>query len=494
MSIFYTPSGTGAIARDVEKKLRESVSVLDYIPESLHPAIQARTSTTNVSSYIQAGIDYLDSIGGGTLTVPAGRYYCTAALTLKKNIVVQGEGMLASTFYFTSTNGFVSSWTINTSNAVHISLCDIGIQAASTSNTGIGFWETGGSFVTVLRCLFRAWKYHIALDQTELCDIDLCDFEYDNVDTTYGNACIWLVSGAELTAGSLGLFTNRISINRCQFNGSSSAIAVRIDGGYSHALRDNNYNGFKNHIHASGSVPLIIDGGEFESNTSDSIHLSAFSPAGVGKGQCALVRISNIINAPPGTTGIINVASVAILILDGNWFSGGPVSGAVQGAVNAYCIYEGPNSHGHNYPIVNGNSTKRIRINTLNGTIRTSSGLLVEGTDGGIGYATGAGGAVTQATSKSTGVTLDKASGAITMNGAALASATSVGFTLTNSLIAATDVVLVSIKSGATANSYLVAVDAVAAGSCRISVRNISAGSLSEALVLNFAVVKAVAA
>lgn len=112
----------------------------------------------------------------------------------------------------------------------------------------------------------------------------------------------------------------------------------------------------------------------------------------------------------------------------------------------------------------------------------------------GHGYATGAGGTVTQATSKSTGVTLNKVCGQITMNAAALAVSTSVGFTLTNSAIAATDVVVVNVASAATADSYQATVDAVAAGSCRLSLRNISAASKSEAVVLNFAVCKAVIA
>lgn len=112
----------------------------------------------------------------------------------------------------------------------------------------------------------------------------------------------------------------------------------------------------------------------------------------------------------------------------------------------------------------------------------------------GNGYATGAGGAVTQATSKSTAVTLNTVCGAITMHAAALATVTNVTFTLTNSAIAATDVMVVSIKSGAaTAGTYQAWVTATAAGSCTITVRNISGGSLSEALVLNFALNKAVA-
>jgi hypothetical protein len=111
-----------------------------------------------------------------------------------------------------------------------------------------------------------------------------------------------------------------------------------------------------------------------------------------------------------------------------------------------------------------------------------------------VGYSTGTGGTVTQATDKSTGVTLNKRCGQITMNNAALAAAAEVSFTLTNSVIAATDVVMVSIASGATAGAYSVQCDATAAGSCRISVGNRNAGSLSEAIVLNFVVIKAVAA
>lgn len=123
----------------------------------------------------------------------------------------------------------------------------------------------------------------------------------------------------------------------------------------------------------------------------------------------------------------------------------------------------------------------------------TVSGSSVKSTNA-FGFATGAGGTVTQGTSKSTGVTLDKTTGTITMHGAILNATTSVSFTLTNSTIAATDVVHVSIKSGCTAASYLVQVDATAAGSCVITLRNYSGSNLTETPVLNFVVISGVAA
>lgn len=120
---------------------------------------------------------------------------------------------------------------------------------------------------------------------------------------------------------------------------------------------------------------------------------------------------------------------------------------------------------------------------------------LVGQTTSGIGYSTGAGGAVTQLTSKATGVALNKFCGQITMNNAALAGGAVVSFILTNSAIAQTDVVNAQHGSAGTAGAYRVAVKSSgSAGSVIIEVTNTTGGSLSEAIVINFAVFKAVAA
>ena len=109
-------------------------------------------------------------------------------------------------------------------------------------------------------------------------------------------------------------------------------------------------------------------------------------------------------------------------------------------------------------------------------------------TTGVFGYLNGTG-TITQATNKATGVTLDSPSGQITLNGAALAADTTVSFTLTNSSITANDVLILNHLSAGTAGSYLLNAQA-AAGSASINVRNITAGSLSEAIVICFAVIK----
>jgi hypothetical protein len=142
--------------------------------------------------------------------------------------------------------------------------------------------------------------------------------------------------------------------------------------------------------------------------------------------------------------------------------------------------------------------TYQFTFSTVDGgttiTVYDLNRPLLGSTESAVGYSTGTGGTVTQLTDKSTGVTLNKRCGQITTNNAALAAAVEISFTLTNSTIAATDVVYVCIASGATAGAYTVQVDAVASGSCRISIGNISSASKSEALVLNFVVIKSVTA
>jgi hypothetical protein len=130
-----------------------------------------------------------------------------------------------------------------------------------------------------------------------------------------------------------------------------------------------------------------------------------------------------------------------------------------------------------------------------NKTLTSSGSVLVSVAASTLGYSTGVGGAVTQATSKSTAVTLNTSTGQITTSSVALATVTNVRFQINNSIVAATDTIIVNLASGfATGSTYQAWVDGVAAGSFSITLRNISAGSLSEALVINFSVIKGVAA
>lgn len=127
-------------------------------------------------------------------------------------------------------------------------------------------------------------------------------------------------------------------------------------------------------------------------------------------------------------------------------------------------------------------------------SVASTGGITSSSASAGIGYATGAGGTGSQTgggSNKTTGVTLNTVTGAVTMQSTALAAATIVSHTLTNSRIAANDMVILEHVSGGTSGAYtLNAFPGV--GSAVISVRNNTAGSLSEAIVYRFAVIKSV--
>jgi hypothetical protein len=124
-------------------------------------------------------------------------------------------------------------------------------------------------------------------------------------------------------------------------------------------------------------------------------------------------------------------------------------------------------------------------------TVTASTSVLLTGT-GGVGYATGAGGAVTQLTSRTTGVTVNKTCGVITLFSTTTTASTFASFTVTNSTVAATDVVVCSFQSGATADRYGIAVTQTNAGSFRIQIHNIAAVGTAEAPLVNFVVIKSV--
>jgi len=130
---------------------------------------------------------------------------------------------------------------------------------------------------------------------------------------------------------------------------------------------------------------------------------------------------------------------------------------------------------------------------TSSALITTSSSITSSSSAAGIGYTTNAGGAVTQATSRTTPVTIDRVSGAITTHNASLSAGAEASFTVSNSRVAATDTVIISTRSGQTAGTSIAVVTAVANGSFQITLTNLHASTADTgAMIINFAIFKAV--
>lgn len=116
------------------------------------------------------------------------------------------------------------------------------------------------------------------------------------------------------------------------------------------------------------------------------------------------------------------------------------------------------------------------------------AGLGTTVSQSGVGYSAGSGGSVTQATSRTTGVTLNKASGSITLFSTTTAANTPVSFTLTNSLVTANDVLMISLRTS-TSNNYFFSTKC-AAGSAIITINTPVAITTAEAPVINFVLLK----
>ena len=124
---------------------------------------------------------------------------------------------------------------------------------------------------------------------------------------------------------------------------------------------------------------------------------------------------------------------------------------------------------------------------TVAGNLTVQGSLMT--TVGPLGYGPGAGGSVTQATSKTTAVTLNKPSGQILMHAGNMNANESVTFMLYSTAIGSSynDVVVVTPVATANYDARSIAIDP---GVVYIRVTNISGISKAEAISLNFAVIK----
>lgn len=150
---------------------------------------------------------------------------------------------------------------------------------------------------------------------------------------------------------------------------------------------------------------------------------------------------------------------------------------------------------GNLWSLLNAAGSAYLAYCSATGQIESAAAIRSKGATHGVGYATGAGGTATQTTNRSAGVQVDKVCGAITTDTTSLAAEASATFTVTNSAVAITDTVVVSIRSGSNGGNTSVSVKSVAAGSFNIMVsnNNAAAGAAETgAIVINFAVLKAV--
>ena len=169
------------------------------------------------------------------------------------------------------------------------------------------------------------------------------------------------------------------------------------------------------------------------------------------------------LNLLSGTTTVVSIASTGATVTGALSATGITTVAAGSAALPAIVSTTGTADTGLWFPAADTVAASTAGVERMR--IDSSGNVLVTNVAG-LGYGTGAGGSVTQATSKATAVTLNKPCGTITLAADALASNTTARFSFTNSILAVTDTVILTIRNGVTAGAYLVWVDGTAAGSC----------------------------
>lgn len=271
-------------------------------------------------------------------------------------------------------------------------------------------------------------------------------------------ATLTIIPGGTITLVDGTSYTHRIpNIN------SSFTIRCRVV-----ALTSGTFTADANGFASNEVAPIFIPIGIVTASTAQAISSTSAQALAVGANGTTNPVFS--VNA--------NTASVATGLT--------VIGAAAAGGVALNTISSGTNEN----LVINAKGSGTIDLNpTGTGNVLTARGFLSRNATAGIGYATGAGGAVTQATSRTTGVTLNTITGAITLVSAA-GSATPFSFTVTNSAVAATDSVIINQVSGTDVYTTQ-QVTAVGAGSFRVTLANAS-GTTTEQPVFKFTVIKGV--
>jgi len=279
----FLQSGTGAIAETVQSRGRWKVYATDFMTTAQREDVRAFTLLVNVAAAVQAAIDFTFTTGT-TLVFPAGGYLLgTTTLVFKNKVKYVGAGKdidraKGTLLQYTGTSDAIQiNNPIDSSTAANISVEDLWAHCTTRTAGKAAIADVGSTFLKFNRVGVSGNDYGIILDQSELADIDECDFEVTAASSTGG---LWIANGDDHTVSASIGFTNRISVNRCQFNSTVGGIGIIDDGGYVHAYQDNNYNGFANHARFAGVTGLALRGGECESATSTNFLFAATSYTG----------------------------------------------------------------------------------------------------------------------------------------------------------------------------------------------------------------------
>jgi len=160
--ISYAPSGTGAVTTTVQAKLQQTISVFDYLSSSDIATVQSGSNTNDISSKVQAAINYASSLSGATVWFPTGCYYlgtASPAISIPSNVHLAGA---TSSYRGSGENGlgveflYGGTGTAIYAQGMDINCNDFSVRFTSPSGSScIGILHDGGWFGSYKRLTFK---------------------------------------------------------------------------------------------------------------------------------------------------------------------------------------------------------------------------------------------------------------------------------------------------------------------------------------------------
>ena len=524
--ITYTHSGTSAVTRTVEDKLYEFVSVKDFGADP--------TGASYSDTAFSNALAYVSSQTNGKLYVPAGKYKFQYPIdysfpnpasgsqirTAMSSLIIEGDGADATTLYFPDSNGLELEFN---SQQHSVKIRDLSITTDSTgTRTAITLTNTYAFFGTFVaqsaleNVTIRPDEGYGAANYWAKCvqvanvsDINFYGLNcYGDLNGLLGKGVVFdqpgagcFASGSSNTCGTVYMF------NSCNF--SFLGVGVEV-AAHTQTVQLNNC--FFAQCETGVYVPYVA------SNTLQGLYIIGctsfcFGPILTSSSDLPNLVVSNtMITCGSGYYGLY-LDNVNNFTVSGCQFIPYGTANDTNGGLYINSNVSGSigNVSGNTFSSVNnaltlGASTSDIKVASSNNFTGNNNDVVDSGAninfirydDNGlksiqsnrpIGYGAGAGDSVTQGSGsgKSTGVTINSVCGQITTDNAALASSTEVAFVVTNSSINSEDLIYATVGSG----NYGVRITDTASGSFTVRLKNLSGGSLSEAVVIKYAVISA---
>jgi hypothetical protein len=330
----FLQSGTGAVTRTAQAKMRETVSVKDF--GAVGDGVADDTAA------IQTAIDFA-STNGTALYFNDGVYKHTSTLVWKNGAHYYGPNINVSNtegavlVYTGANDANVINNPINSSTFASIRIEGLTFLCNSLASGKALFYDTGSTYLYIEHCKFNfagAGSFGLVFHQTEVSTISKCVFE------ALGNiglgALIRLADGPVLKHPTAVVgYTNRITITDNQINpalGGAQAIGIWDDGGLVHTIVDNNFNGGSISIYLLRPYPVEIANNEIEGYT-----IAGISCGLAGAGLTGLRIVNNYLLAIPAALAFAN-DSIAEMTYTDNVISvlgGGPCETNIPGSPSA---------------------------------------------------------------------------------------------------------------------------------------------------------------